>query len=386
MILSEKPNIKLDRAYHQKQEVITISFAYNRPLIEALKSKTRARWSLSKQYWYLPAQSFDLSAFFSELKADASIDYSALQQNASNHSGNLERQAASQAKNALPPLNLQQQASIREFVGWMEQKRYSKNTIKTYAESVGVLLRFYADRSLDQLDKKDVEHFNITYILSNNFSYSYQNQVINAVKLFFSRMQGVKMDIKELERPRRPRRLPKVIDKGLIKQMLQSIPNEKHRFSLGLIYGLGLRRGELLNLKLEDVDLGRQQLTIRNGKGQKDRVLPLSDKQSAMIKSYLQQYAPVRYLVEGQQKGMPYSATSLEKIFHKYFGKVQKSHHFTLHCLRHSFGTHQLEAGVDLRYIQELMGHKSSKTTELYTWVSMKNLRNIKPPTDDFDF
>lgn len=96
-------------------------------------------------------------------------------------------------------------------------------------------------------------------------------------------------------------------------------------------------------------------------------------------------YRPANYLIEGQTKGQPYSATSLEKIFHKYLGKVYKNHNFTLHCLRHSYATHLLEAGVSLRYIQELLGHKSSKTTEIYTHVSMTGLKNIKNPTDDFD-
>ena len=122
-----------------------------------------------------------------------------------------------------------------------------------------------------------------------------------------------------------------------------------------------------------------------DGKGRKDRVLPISDKLLEQIKKYYFAYKPEVYLIAGQYKGEPYSETSLEKIFHNYLGTVIKNHTFTLHCLRHSYATHLLESGTDLRYIQELLGHKSSRTTEIYTHVSMKSLQNIKNRTDDFD-
>jgi site-specific recombinase XerD len=138
-------------------------------------------------------------------------------------------------------------------------------------------------------------------------------------------------------------------------------------------------------MKINHLNSKRKNVTIFNGKGQKDRVLPLSDKLLEQIKKYYFAYKPLVYLIEGQEKGKPYGETSLEKIFHKYSGEVIKNHNFTLHCLRHSYATHLLEAGTDLRYIQTLLGHKSSKTTEIYTWVSMKSLQNIKNPTDDFD-
>jgi site-specific recombinase XerD len=114
-------------------------------------------------------------------------------------------------------------------------------------------------------------------------------------------------------------------------------------------------------------------------------MVPLSDKISRLIKAHIEADKPEIFLIEGNRKGHAYSTTSIEKIFAKYLGKVLKKHNFTPHCLRHSFATHLLESGVDLRYIQELLGHKSSKTTEKYTWVSMKSLSKIKNPTDDFD-
>jgi len=133
------------------------------------------------------------------------------------------------------------------------------------------------------------------------------------------------------------------------------------------------------------MDSKRKTLTVINGKGQKDRVLPLSDKLLDLIIRYYKDYKPKTYLIEGQYAGKKYGETSLEKIFHKYLDKILINHNFTLHCLRHSYATHLHDAGVDIRFIQELLGHKSSKTTEIYTYVSIRSLKNIKNPFDDFD-
>lgn len=147
----------------------------------------------------------------------------------------------------------------------------------------------------------------------------------------------------------------------------------------------GLRRSELLHLKLVDIDLNRQVLMINNSKGKKDRDLPLSDKLRQMIERYIQAGKPLTYLNEGHSPDKPYSEASLEKVFHKYLNEVLPKHNFTQHCLRRSYATHLPDSGVDLRYIQELPGHKSSRTTEIFTHMSKRSLKNIKNPTDDFD-
>lgn len=167
--------------------------------------------------------------------------------------------------------------------------------------------------------------------------------------------------------------------------MLTSIPNFEHKTALTIFYACGLRRSEFINLMIKDLDSKRLTITIKNGKGQKGRVLPASEKLINMIIKYYRMYKPINYLFEGQFKGEKYCETILEKIFHKYLSKIYKNHNFTLHSLRHSYATHLLEAGVSLRYIQELLGYKSSRTTEIYTHLSMTGLKNIKKPADDFD-
>lgn len=149
----------------------------------------------------------------------------------------------------------------------------------------------------------------------------------------------------------------------------------KHKVALSALYSLGLRRGELISLKLIDINFKRDSVQIINSKGRKDRDLPLPKSLKKLIDKYLQQYNPQIYLIEGQKPGSKYSTTSLENIFKKYLDLVLKNHSFTPHSFRHSYATHLLEMGVDLWVIQELLGHKSSRTTKIYTHVSMKNLK-----------
>lgn len=274
---------------------------------------------------------------------------------------------------------------IDYFEALLKSRRYSNSTIKTYTEAIKVFLKYFEDRDPAEISNKDFILFNSNFILKNGYSASYQNQVINAIKLFYLKVENRALSIEDIERPKRYNPLPKVIPKEMVEKMLTSIPNFKHKTALTLIYACGLRRSELINLRLKDLDSKRRTVTIVNGKGQKDRVLPVSEKLMKMIIKYYKLYRPSNYLIEGQFKGNSYSETSLEKIFHKYLGKIYTNHNFTLHCLRHSYATHLLEAGVSLRYIQELLGHKSSKTTEIYTHVSMTGLQNIKNPADDFD-
>ncbi|MGC8859565.1 MAG: tyrosine-type recombinase/integrase [Ignavibacteria bacterium] len=173
------------------------------------------------------------------------------------------------------------------------------------------------------------------------------------------------------------------MSKEEIKRIITAPQNVKHRTMLSMIYTCGLRRGELLNLKIDDVDSKRHMLIIRNSKGYKDRQVPISDKTIEMLREYYKVYKPKTWLFEGQQNSEPYSETSLQKVLHKAVNDAGIKKPVTLHWLRHSYATHLLESGVDLRYIQELLGHKNSKTTEIYTHVTEKSLQKIKSPFDD---
>ena len=190
------------------------------------------------------------------------------------------------------------------------------------------------------------------------------------------------MDVELIHRPMREKVLPNVLSKEEVKAILDAPYNLKHRAMLAMIYSCGLRRGELLSLTKFDIDSKRMVVIIRMAKGKKDRIVPLSPKILSLLRDYYKSYNPKEFLFEGQGGGK-YSEKSLENVFKQSLLKANNKKPVTLHWLRHSYATHLLESGTDLRYIQDLLGHKSSKTTEIYTHVSTKSIEHIKSPFDD---
>lgn len=272
---------------------------------------------------------------------------------------------------------------IELFKQWMKSRRYSENTTKTYSEAIKVYLYYFREKALEDINNQDIIDFNNNYILKNNFSSSYQNQIINSIKLFFKVIRGLSVDVELIHRPKREKKLPNVLSKQEVKAVLNSLTNIKHKTMLSLIYSCGLRSGELLNLKPEHVDSKRNLLIIKQSKGKKDRIAPLSNKTIEMLRRYYEQYKPKNYLFEGREKGSKYDSRSLQMVLKESVTKSGIKKPVTLHWLRHSYATHLLENGTDLRYIQEILGHNSSKTTEIYTHVSTKSIKNIISPFDD---
>lgn len=200
--------------------------------------------------------------------------------------------------------------------------------------------------------------------------------------MFFQTVENTKLKVDLVHRPRKEHVLPNVLSKEEVKLILNAHSNIKHRAMLSLIYACGLRCGELIRLTPEHIDSKRNLIIIKQSKGKKDRIAPLSDKIIELLRTYFVLHKPVTYLFEGQTKGTPYDERSLQQVLKQALKKVNITKPVTLHWLRHSYATHLLEAGTDLRYIQELLGHKSSKTTEVYTHVSTHNLQKIISPFD----
>lgn len=274
-------------------------------------------------------------------------------------------------------------ADIARYRNWMEARRFPETTVRTYTSMMEAFLKFVHPRTASECNAEDLVGMVNDYILPKGLSYSYQNQLISAVKKFYRDIYQDIIDPGDFTRPRIRHRLPNVLSKEEVKRVLSAPVNEKHRVILSMIYGCGLRRSEVIMLELGDVDRDRMLLIVRQAKGFKDRIVPISSKLVEMIDSYIRRYRPVIYLFEGQNPGYPYSATSIEKIFNVACFKAAIRKKITLHGLRHSYATHLLEAGTDLRYIQELLGHKSSKTTEIYTHVTEKSIQKIRSPFDD---
>ena len=201
--------------------------------------------------------------------------------------------------------------------------------------------------------------------------------------MYFKTCRDTKIEVDKIHRPKRAKVLPNVLSKEEVKAILNAHENIKHKMMLSLIYSCGLRCGELLALKPVNIDSKRNIILLKNAKGKKDRIAPLSLKILELLRDYYRQYKPINYLFEGQIAGQPYDARSLQQVLKQALQKTSITKPVTLHWLRHSYATHLLESGTDLRYIQELLGHSSSKTTEIYTHVSTKNIQQIKSPFDD---
>ena len=278
--------------------------------------------------------------------------------------------------------NTAHSAKIESFKRWLASKRYAESTIKIYTDGLTSFLAFFNNKDIADFETNDLIAFNNDYILKNKLSSSYQNQIVNAIKLFFRSIVHKKMNPELLYRPKREKLLPNVLSKEEVKQILDAHSNLKHKAMLSLIYSCGLRCGELLSMRPVHIDSKRGIVIIKQAKGKKDRIVPLSPKILEMLRQYFQDFQPQSYLFEGQEKGNPYDERSLQLVLKQALVKVKITKPVTLHWLRHSYAAHLLESGTDLRYIQELLGHKSSKTTEIYTHVSTKNLQKIISPFD----
>lgn len=272
---------------------------------------------------------------------------------------------------------------LKRYKELLIQKRYSNNTQRIYCNYFKDFNSYFKDDDLDKLSTEQINNYILDLIQSKNISISQQNQRINAIKFYYEKILGRNKQYYALHRPNKEHKLPKVLSKNEIKKILDSCNNIKHYCILLLIYSAGLRRSELINLKISDINSERMIININDTKGKKDRISLFSENILKLLRKYYKKYKPVNYLFEGMNGGK-YSPTSVAKILKNAALKAGLQKNVTPHMLRHSFATHLLEQGTDLRYIQELLGHNSSKTTEIYTHVSKKAIAKIKNPAADF--
>ncbi|WP_425636527.1 site-specific tyrosine recombinase/integron integrase [Algoriphagus yeomjeoni] len=357
----------------KRKPIVLLEFPYDQELKELIKTVPGAAWQPKLKAWAIPYSDEVTSHLLNLFKQKAWIDYSQFKK----------VKITKQEKIALPAIDTGIAQEIEKFTDWMRNRRYSESTIRNYVHSLSLFLRFTGNKNPAEISNADLENFHKDYIIKNNYSASFQSLVINAVKLYFSTRLKRKLEPIAIERPKHPRLLPHVLSKEEVKAILQAHQNIKHSTMLSLIYACGLRRSELLNVKPEDVDSNRGMLRVNQGKGKKDRMVPISEKVVELLRIYYRFEKPSVYLFEGQHSGEKYSEGSLRKVLKSALKKAKIQKPVTLHWLRHSYATHLLESGTDLRFIQELLGHNSSKTTEIYTHVSQKSLQNIRSPFDD---
>jgi len=371
----------MDKIFIKKSEnpnEIKVWHPFNEHLFLRMKNVVGANWNKEEKIWILPKKQTTLPQIFDTFRGIAWIDLSEWK----NDKKDITRRQ-NLRKVELEPLSEDRKLELSNFKKHLLSKRYSGNTIKTYSEALALFMRYFHNKAIDKIDNEDLIIFNNDYILRQNLSSSFQNQLVNAIKLFYWTRKGKKLDTELVHRPRRAKSLPNVLSKEEVKAILAAHNNLKHKVMLSLIYSCGLRCGELIALEPQHIDSKRNIVIIKNSKGKKDRIVPLSPKILEMLRDYYKIHKPKNYLFEGQTVGHPYDQRSLQLVLKQALKKTGISKPVTLHWLRHSYATHLLENGTDLRYIQELLGHSSSKTTEIYTHVSTKSIQLIKSPFDD---
>ncbi len=366
-------------AQHRELERAFLLFKYDTDFVNHLKLQFNASWSKTHNSFYISSDRQQLKKLWSYGKLqNISILFlnnpSVIIPTATNEVAYIHKPQSE------PSIYIKQQ--IKTYQYQLQSRRYSNSTIATYTDALGVFLNYFSDKKIEDITNTDIVEFNNLYIINNKFSASYQNQFVNALKTFYSKVANKQIDLEKIHRPKREKLLPNVLSKQEVKKLLNTPNNIKHKAMLSLIYACGLRCGELLNLKPEHVDAQRHVLIIKQGKGRKDRIAPLSKKIIELLRAYYPIHNPKTYLFEGQTKGQQYDARSLQQVIKQTIIKAGILKPVTLHWLRHSYATHLLESGTDLRYIQEILGHSSSRTTEIYTHVSNKNIQNIVSPFD----
>ncbi|MCB9246155.1 MAG: site-specific integrase [Flavobacteriales bacterium] len=361
---SRSPEIRLSVFTKGSTPYLSIRFPYDLRIIQTVRSIPGAHWDPKYRQWFI--------RLTKNTYREVLVHLDGL---------NVQNEEADRwfADHELPDSH---QEAYEIFQRWLETNRYSANTVNSYLSAIKTFLLFYKNTRLEVLENDHVEQFNAAFILKKGYSISYQNQILSAIKSFQKVTQRATFDIEHLRRPRKERKLPHVLSKEEIKKIIYASRNIKHRCMLSLLYGCGLRRSELLALKLTDIESERMLLRVRMGKGKKDRMVPLSPKLLELLRAYYLAYKPKNYVFEGQPAGRAYSSASLRQVLRQAVHKAGINKGVTPHWLRHSYATHLLECGTDLRYIQELLGHNSSRTTEIYTHVSNDKLKTIPSPFD----
>ena len=345
---------------------LKITFQYDSELVKKIRKIEGRRWEADKKCWIVPNSSKCINRLIKVFENEnvnwaKSFNFSII--------GNYDY--------ILPDISL----TLKQLEKQLTFKGYSSKTKKSYIGHVRRFLSFI-NKKPELLEKQDVEKY-IYYLLNEQQnSHAFVNQALSAIKFYYEYTLKKGKVLYDLPRPKKEKKLPNILSQNEVLAILDSVDNIKHKSILFLTYSAGLRVGEVVRLKVDDIDSDRMLIHIRQGKGRKDRYTILSEVALDMLRKYARVEKPEDWLFPGGKDNSFLTERSVQKIFASACKKAKINKHVSVHSLRHSFATHLLEGGTDLRYIQELLGHASSKTTEIYTHVTEANISKIKSPLD----
>ncbi len=270
---------------------------------------------------------------------------------------------------------------LNTFQQKLRLQRYAENTIKTYSACLSKFLQAFQRYQMEQVTEQNIENYISHLVEKEKISDSFQKQMLGTIGKYFDLCLGRKLTLKHLYPKRQQHKLPKYLSQQEVKRMLDCAENIKHRCILKLLYGGGLRVSEVLALTLKEIDSANMLIHIRDAKGRKDRTVMLSDSLLTDLRAYFLKGRPKHFLFEGQG-GEEYSARSIQSVVKQVAERAKITKTVTPYVLRHSFATHLIENGTDIRYVQDLLGHSSIKTTELYTHITDVSKSKIRSPLD----
>lgn len=350
-----------DKRYHFEpgeysgKRVIWIRFEKNNKLIFYLRKHTKARWSASRKLWYVTD-----NRHYRELFG---------------------LQPVLAGKEVLSKIHAVNLPALKHFQEQIILKGYSENTLRTYTLEFAQLLYILKSYPVDELTPDRLRSYFLYCHQTLKLSESGIHSRINAIKFYYEQVLHREKMFFDIPRPKKPMTLPKMLNKKEVQKIIEVTQNPKHKLMLKLAYGMGLRVSELVSLKISDIDSSTMLVRIEQGKGKKDRVVPLPESVLEDMRSYYKDYRPKIYLFEGQHGGQ-YSIRSAQQVFKSALKKGGIKKKIGIHGLRHSYATHLLETGTDIRLIKDLLGHHSVKTTEIYTHVTDLTKSKIKSPLD----
>src|SRR5690606_5765774 len=368
------PSITLEPFTHNSKSCVAIKFPFDFETKEYIKKFNDVYWTNTHRTFYIYYDEIRLENFKAYLKKGG------LQLNEEPRQ-DIVPYYRKGVTFELAKLNEEKTNVYRHFLEFLKGKRFNDSTITNYCGFILEFLRFTGDKPVDKLNENDVRHYIEWAVSTLNYAISTHRQMVSSLKHFTYFYPACSINIDKIHMPRKDKKLPTVLSIEEVLLLLQSTKNLKHRTVIAMLYGSGLRIGELIDLKLSDFDFKRKQLHIKNAKGRKDRYTTIAESLFPLLKNYHNTYKPKVYFIENPHGGK-YSAESIRAFLKKNVKAAGLTKLVTPHTLRHSYATHMLEQGIDLRYIQELLGHSRPETTMIYTHVTRKDLQQIKSPLD----
>ncbi len=385
---------------HRGQECIGIYCPQNAMLNHYLQKDSGAKWSRTNKCWHVPLSGKNYEQLSKALKGKAILQTDELKEYLVQKKKNspakinvVEKPVQKSPVAAIKTINTIEQQSLSkenelaysEYKNRLLLKAYSPSTIRTYCAEFHIFLQTLKNSSAKELTPAQLQRYILYCINKLKLSENTVHSRMNALKFYYEQVLHKEKMFFDIPRPKKPEILPKVISKERIADLINSIENVKHRTIIMLTYACGLRVSEVVSLKVKHIDGQRRTIFIEKGKGKKDRVLSLNPNMLIMLREYYKQYQPKDYLFEGQFENEHLSERSMQQVMQKAKTKAGIIQDGSMHMLRHSFATHLLDKGIDVVFIQKLLGHNNIKTTLRYLHVTNKDLVNILSPLEDIE-